>query len=358
MQNPKSYKGSNLKKRLMCLLFFSLFAYGQTHQDTYSIMTTLLRSNYLIFKTHTLTTFSRLGELRDQELDNTVWISENFGFLRLQEGNGNNQNIQSYNNLLLGLDTSIAIRKSRFFVGGYLDIITDDSQSNGVDGSLQSYGLGAYLGYMNAYRFYLNLNMQYYYLASDYRLWGEKVDKMDTHNFYLGVEVGQRFALTYSFDPGYFFWEPSLSMHTGYLPRSTNSFPNGLYGRIAHLVPFALDARVAFGREFNSIYRGDIKGGISLGYDNRLGGDILINDFGELIERNNKSDWRIGLFLESDFILNQYLRFFFRSESTFLGDFNVTYQASLGIRFYFGKIATSSLKVKSNNTYWQNEGLQ
>ena len=342
----------------MSFLTFSLFVYGQTKQDSYAMMTTLLRSNYLIYKAHTLTNFSRLGELREQELNNTAWVSENFGFLRLNASNGNNKNSQSYNDLLLGLDTSIAVGKSRFYMGGYFDAITDDSQSSGIDGSLQSYGFGAYFGYVNAHRFYVNLNMQYYYLASDYRLEGIQVDKVDTHNFYLGAEVGQRFALVYSLDPSYFFWEPSLSMHTGYLPRSTHTFPNGLYGRIAHLVPFALDARVAFGREFNSIYRGDIKGGISFGYDNRLGGDILINDFGELIERNNKSDWRIGLFLESDFILNQYLRFFFRSESTFLGDFNVAYQASLGIRFYFGKVASQSLKVSPNNTYWQNEALQ
>lgn len=347
-----------MRKKLFYFLFFSFFAFAQTHQDSYNALTTLLRSNYLIYKAHTLTSFSRLGELREQELDNTAWISENFGFLQLNASNGNNKNSQSYNDLLLGLDTSISVGKSRFFMGGYLDIITDDSQSDGIDGSLQSYGLGAYFGYMNAHRLYASLNLQYYYLASDYRLNGMQVDKMDTHNFYLGAEVGQRFALIYSLDPSYIFWEPSLSFHTGYLPRSVNSFPNGLSGRIAHLVPFALDARVAFGKEFNSIYRGDIKGGVSIGYDNRLGGDILLNDLGELVQRNNKSDWRVGLFLESDFILNQYLRFFFRSESTFLGDFNVIYQASLGIRFYFGKVATQSLKVSPNNTYWQNEGLQ
>lgn len=347
-----------MSKRLLCFLILSQFLLGQANQDSYNLLTTLLRSNYLIYKAHTLTSFSRLGELREQELDNTAWISENFGFLRLKSGNGNNKNTQSYNDLLLGLDTSVSIAKSRFFVGGYVDIITDDSRSYGIAGSLQSYGIGAYLGYMNNHRFYLNVNFQYYYLASDYRFNGLQVDKMDTHNFYMGAEVGQRFALIYSIEPSYIFWEPSLSLHTGYLPRSVNSLPNGLNGRIAHLAPFALDARVAFGKEFNSIYRGDIKGGVSIGYDNRLGGDILLNDSGTLIERNNKSDWRFGLFLESDFILNQYLRFFFRSESTFLGDFNITYEASLGLRFYFGKVARESLKVKSGNTYWQNENLQ
>lgn len=348
----------NLKKKLIYFFVFFQLLYSQSNQVFYNPTTTLFRSTYSIYKAHTLTSFSRLGELREQELDNSVWVSENFGFLQLNANNGNDRNTQSYNDLLLGLDTSITVGKSRFFMGGYLDILVDDSQSSYIEGSMQSYGFGAYFGYVNQHRFWVNLNLQYYYLASDNRLWDSQTRALDMHNFYLGAEVGQRFALIYSLDPSYIFWEPSLSIHTGYLPRSEMQFSNNFYARMAHLVPFALDARVAFGKEFNSIYRGDIKGGVSIGYDNRLGGDILLNDEGVPLERNNKSDWRIGLFLELDFILNQYLRFFFRSESTFFGDFNVNYQASLGLRFYFGKVAQQSLKVNPNNTYWQNEGLQ
>lgn len=288
-------------------------------------------------------------------------MNESFGFLRSQSGDDTLRARESYNDFILGLDSAFDVIGGKVFLGGSFNAIVADEQTRLYQNNQESYATSVYLSYLGENRLFFDVYAKYFYNAGEYTFENspiaQKIQSLNSHNFLLGADVGQRFALMFSMSPSYIFWEPSLQIYTGYLPRQVFYLPDGTSARMAHQIPFALDLRVAFGKEFNSLYRGDIKGGISFGYDNRIGGDIAISDSVSSQSVGAKSDMRLGLFLESDFIYNKNLRFFFRSESTFFGKLDFVYRASLGIRFSFGKVLQQSLK-KSTDLNWQDESLQ
>lgn len=348
------------KKYFFGAIFFS-FCYAEITYDSAQTLSTILQSQYSIYKIHSTSLFSRIGTIRNQENNNTAWVNESFGFLRSQSGDDTLRARESYNDLILGLDSAFDVIGGKVFLGGSFNAIVADEQTRLYQNNQESYAASVYLSYLGENRLFFDVYAKYFYNAGEYTFENspiaQKIQSLNSHNFLLGADVGQRFALMFSMSPSYIFWEPSLQIYTGYLPRQVFYLPDGTSARMAHQIPFALDLRVAFGKEFNSLYRGDIKGGISFGYDNRIGGDIAISDSVSSQSVNAKSDMRLGLFLESDFIYNKNFRFFFRSESTFFGKLDFVYRASLGIRFSFGKVLQQSLK-KSTDLNWQDESLQ
>lgn len=342
-------------------LFFLSFCYAEITYDSSQTLSTILQSQYNLYKIHSTSLFSRVGELRGQENNNTLWVNESFGFLSHQSTDDVLKVQESYNDLILGFDTCFDVIGGKVFLGGSFNAIVADERTRLYQNAQESYSTSAYLSYTSQSRLFFDVYAKYFYNAGEYTFTNspiaQKIQSLNSHNFLLGADVGQRFALMFSMSPNYVFWEPSLQVFTGYLPRQVFYLPNGVSGRMAHQIPFALDARVAFGMEFNSLYQGDIKGGISFGYDNRIGGDIALSDGTDSLGVMARSDMRMGIFLESDFIYNKNFRFFFRSESSFFGKLNVVYKASLGFRFSFGKIWQQSLK-KSNDLNWQDESLQ
>lgn len=348
------------KKYFLNAVFFC-FCYAEIPYDSAQTLSTILQSQYNIYKIHSTSLFSRIGTLRNQENNNTVWMNESFGFLRSQSTDVALKSRESYNDLILGLDSAFDVIGGKVFLGGSFNAIVADEQTRLYQNNQESYATSVYLSYFSENHLFFDVYAKYFYNAAEYTFenspFAQKIQSLSSHNFLLGVDVGQRFALMFSMSPSYIFWEPSLQIYTGYLPREVFYLPDGTSARMAHQIPFALDLRVAFGKEFNSLYRGDIKGGISFGYDNRIGGDIALSQGIDSQEVMARSDMRMGLFLESDFIYNKNLRFFFRSESSFFGKLDIVYKASLGIRFSFGKILQQSLK-KANDLNWQDESLQ
>lgn len=348
------------KKYFFGAIFFS-FCYAEITYDSAQTLSTILQSQYSIYKIHSTSLFSRIGTIRNQENNNTAWVNESFGFLRSQSGDDTLRAREGYNDFILGLDSAFDVIGGKVFLGGSFNAIVADEQTRLYQNNQESYATSVYLSYLGENRLFFDVYAKYFYNAGEYTFENspiaQKIQSLNSHNFLLGADVGQRFALMFSMSPSYIFWEPSLQIYTGYLPRQVFYLPDGTSARMAHQIPFALDLRVAFGKEFNSLYRGDIKGGISFGYDNRIGGDIAISDSVSPQSVNAKSDMRLGLFLESDFIYNKNFRFFFRSESSFFGKLDFVYRASLGIRFSFGKVLQQSLK-KSTDLNWQDESLQ
>lgn len=348
------------KKYFFGAIFFS-FCYAEITYDSAQTLSTILQSQYSIYKIHSTSLFSRIGTIRNQENNNTAWVNESFGFLRSQSGDDTLRARESYNDFILGLDSAFDVIGGKVFLGGSFNAIVADEQTRLYQNNQESYATSVYLSYLGENRLFFDVYAKYFYNAGEYTFENspiaQKIQSLNSHNFLLGADVGQRFALMFSMSPSYIFWEPSLQIYTGYLPRQVFYLPDGTSARMAHQIPFALDLRVAFGKEFNSLYRGDIKGGVSLSYDNRIGGNIAISDGVSSQEVGALGDVRLGLFLESDFIYNKNFRFFFRSESTFFGKLDFVYRASLGIRFSFGKVLQQSLK-KSTDLNWQDESLQ
>lgn len=337
---------------LCCIV--SLWAQTLSYAD--KTILSILQSKYYTYKIHSNTLFSRLGELRGQKLQNGVWINDGFGFLARREMEGVLQADEAYNDFAVGIDTYLPAPFAKVYFGGYVDVVAGGIKSGLYNGDRQSYGLGGYVTYFNENQFFVDLYAKFFYATGQYFYnfaTPQKSDSLNSANLVLGVGIGQRFSLGFNTLQSFMFFEPTLSVQSGYLSEESLKLSNNSIGVLKSRAPLALNLNLAIGQEFNEGFMGDVKAGISFGYDRTLGGAVILGEQNYLVE----NDFRVGLFVEADFVLNDNFRFFFHSHSTSLGKFNVDYVANLGVRMIFGTLSKDGLNSRKNID-WNLEKLQ
>lgn len=325
-------------------------------------LASIFYSQFDLYQIHSRSLFTRSGELRENFLENGIWINEEFGFLRHREREYVSRIETSYNHVSLGSDTSFALPQATLYFGGELGFIKANSRSSSFDQNKESYALGAYFSYIQQNRFFVDVNTKYFYKrqAVFFRedFFNNFLYDDGNHGLSLGINIGQRLNPFSSFTANFFFLEPSVMIETGYLSMQGFSLENGTKGKMKGFFPLGLKANLAFGREWNSRYRGSLKGGVGLEYDRKINGAISLEDgINPLLYLRGEDDFRVGIFMEADFILNDHLRFFMRSKSTFSGKINAVYAMNLGVRLSFGPLAKHGLHYKKSID-WMDETLQ
>lgn len=325
-------------------------------------LASIFYSQFDIFQIQSRSLFARSGELRENFLENGIWINEGFGFLQHREREYVAKTNTSYNFLSLGLDTSFNLPQATLYFGGELGFISAPSSSMFFNENKESYALGAYFSYIQQDRFFVDLNTKYFYkretvfFKEDF--FRNFLYDEGNHGLLLGLNIGQRFNPSPVFPSSFFFLEPSLRIETGYLSMQGFALQNQAKGQMKGFFPLGIKANLAFGREWNLQYKGSFKGGVALEYDRKINGDISLEDgINPLLYLKGEDDFRVGIFMEADFILNQNLRFFMRSHSTFSGKLDVLYAMNLGVRLSFGPLATHGLHYK-RSIDWMDESLQ
>lgn len=324
-------------------------------------LASIFYSQFDFFEFHSQSFFARRGELRENPLNNGVWLNEGFGFLNHREGEYVAKVKTSYNYLSLGYDTSFAFSERSLYFGGVLGFINAHSQASLFDGKKEGYALGAYFSYIQQNRFFFDVSMKYFYktqtiffkdpFLSD-SLYGD-----GGNGVHFVFDVGHRIGVSPILSGSVFFLEPSMMLEMGYLPKQTFKLQSQIQGIMRGFFPLRIKANLAFGREWNSRYKGSLKGGVALEYDDQVNGAISLRDESSFLYLEKRDDFRVGLFLEADFILDQNLRFFMRSRSTFLGKINTDYAMNLGVRLSFGPLIMHGLHSKKSID-WTEEKLQ
>lgn len=325
-------------------------------------LASIFYSQFDFFQIHSRPLFARGGELRENFLENGIWINEEFGFFQHREREYVARIDTPYNYLSLGSDTSFVFPQATLYFGGELGVISAVSRSRSFDEKRESYVLGAYFSYIQQNRFFVDLNAKYFYkrqtvfFREDFFrnfLYGD-----GNLGLYLGVSIGHRFSPLSTLTSNFFFLEPSIMMETGYLSTQGFALADKVKGKMKGFFPFGVKTSLAFGREWNSRYKGSLKGGVALEYDRQINGAISLEDgINPLLYLKGEDDFRVGIFVEADFILNQNLRFFMRSNSTLSGKINVIYAMNLGVRLSFGPLNTHGLHYKKSID-WMDETLQ
>ncbi|MCE3046738.1 autotransporter outer membrane beta-barrel domain-containing protein [Helicobacter kayseriensis] len=353
-----------MRKRVLSLICVCGFLQAEMPYASIQSLASIFYSHFDSFKIHSRPLFARSGELRVNTLNNGVWVNEEFGFLGHREVGDALKTKDFYNNLSLGVDTSVELPKASLYLGGMVDIVAGTSSSFLYQGSRGNYALGAYLTYFHTSQFFVDVHMKYFYATQNVIFQNSSLSDSvyggGNSNFYLGVNIGQRLSTSFSpFLPTFYFLEPSVSFETGYLPAEKATLRDGISGEMEGFAPLGVKASLAFGREWNEEFRGSIKGGVALEYDHQINGKIILSDGGisDPIKLDKRNDFRVGFFVEADFILNPHFRFFFRSNSTFSGKINTLYAMNLGMRFSFGKVSQHKLHSQENIDWYQ-ERLQ
>lgn len=353
-----------MRKRSLCLCFVILPCVlgAEIPYLLAQAISSAFYSQFNIFQIQSRSLFARNGELRERVLENGVWLNEEFGALTHREREYVTQIDTPYNYFALGSDTSFALPQATLYFGGDLAFTTAPSQSTLVDMKKEAYALGGYFSYIHNNRFFFDVHLKYFYKRDSVFF---KQDALRNplydegkHNFYLGFDIGQRLRSSRELGLSFFFFEPSFLLATGYLPRQEFTFRNDLMAKMRGFFPLTLKSNLAFGREWNARYKGSLKGGVSLEYDHQINGAISLEEGKDfLIYLKGQSDFRLSLFLEADFILNQNLRFFLRSHRSFSGKVDRSYALALGIRFSFAPFFTHGLHYKKSID-WMDEERQ
>ncbi|WP_158654387.1 autotransporter outer membrane beta-barrel domain-containing protein [Helicobacter pametensis] len=349
--------------RVFCGICLGCVLHAEIPYWSAQSLASVFYSQFDAFHLHSRSLFARSGALRSNTLNNSVWFNEEFGFLKHRALDYALEDQGFYNNLSFGADTFVALPKAQLYIGGVLDIIAGTSSSPLYKGDKGSYGVGAYLTYFHHSRFFIDLYLKFFYATQTVvfansplqdSVWG-----LGAGNFALGINIGQRFDTSFSpFLPSFFFLEPSVSVESGYLPSQKFTLRNQITGEMQGFIPLGIKANLAFGYEWNRAFRGSLKGGVSLEYDPKINGVIRIEDgISSSLRLPERYDFRVGLFMEGDFILNQSFRFFVRSKSTFSGKLNTIYAMNLGMRFSFGKVSKHGLHSKQTID-WNEERRQ
>lgn len=350
-----------LIKKLLCFASLCGVVYPEIPYTSAQSLASVFYSQFNFFRLHSRSLFARNGELRDNTLNNGVWVNEEFGFLKNRELDYALEARDIYNHFSFGIDTLMP--KTDLYLGGSVEIVAGKTQSHLYGGDKGSYALGVYGSYIHPSRFFVDVNMKYFYSTQNMVFKNSSLSDFvygeGSSNFYIGINIGQRLNTSFSpFLPSFFFLEPTLSLESGYLPSQSFGLRDGVSGNMNGFAPLGIKANLAFGREWNEQYKGSLKGGVSLEYDHKINGKISLNDgVSSPIYLKERQDFRVGFFVEADFILNSNFRFFLRSNSTFLGKLNTLYAMNVGMRFSFGKITQHKLHSK-DNINWNQEGLQ
>ena len=344
-------------------MFCSSIAKAEIPRTSVQSLASIFYAQFDAYKIHSRSLYARSGELRGNVLQNGLWLNEEFGLLEHRELDYALQSKDFYNNITLGLDSSWLVPHAKLYIGGAVDVIAGHSQASLYAGSRGNYAFGAYVSYIHEIQFFVDVNAKYFYSAQNFLFQNSSLNnslygKSGSH-FYLGLNVGQRFSTSFSpFVENFFFLEPSVTIETGYLPTQEFTLKDGVRGKMEGFYPMGLKFNLAFGKEWNERYKGSIKGGVAVEYDHQINGEMKFEDMlNPTLALAKRNDFAVGLFVEADFLLNEKLRFFFHSKSSFSGKINIPYALNLGFRFSFGKVFKSGLHSKESMN-WQSEKLQ
>lgn len=325
-------------------------------------LASIFYSQFDFYRFHSLS-FFRGGPL--QKDANALWIDEGFGSLQYEESKYLAPTTTLYNHLMLGSDTSFVLNKISLYLGGTLSLVNANSQSQLFQGKKESYALGGYFSYFRQDGLFVNLGVRYFYKTQTLFFKESSLNHSIYGNggsgVHLGVQVGQRFPIFSIFDVGNFFLEPSMMIQTGYLSGEKFTLRDNLNtqsidGEMRGFFPLTSRLSLAFGKEWDS--RGSLKGGFAMEYDTKINGIITLKEGNDsLIYLKERDDFRLDVFVEVDFKLNERFKFFARSHHLFFGKFGSAFGVNLGVRLGFGALLKHGLHSKKSID-WTDERLQ
>ena len=303
-------------------------------------LSTALNSPYRLFEIMDSSLFLRLGDLRNYPKDYGFYLRYHLGLNQLQKGKNTLETQDFWMNIAGGFDMNALYKNRVDFLGFGFDVTLLDSKNSAYSLAAQAYGANFYYSLIFHNRFYIDTIVKYAFSPSEIEfkenLEHQKVD-FYSHLILLGLDLGKKFS--FGKTKNFFYLEPQGKLTSGViLPTDLKiRTQEEIKADLKTQVPLLVRASLYFGYEWNEAFVGDLKLGTFVGYTLNNGGEILLQDPRSRLTKKFSGDLDVGISAMGSIEVQDFLRFYFELDSSFLGDYKSLIAFNTGIRFSFGE---------------------
>lgn len=307
------------------------------------IIATLLQSQYRNFMVEVDSLDRRMGDLRYIKRDLGVWMRAYVGEATKAPNDFSVSSTDNYYSVWAGVDFNSIGLTVHNFAGMFFNYTGINSESKDFKGSGYNIGVGFYDTFKAFSGFYADFLIKYIYSStsfdiSNYALAKNKPE-IDNHKFLLNAEVGYTFYYGEKFKSGYI--EPQFQVTSGYIDQASLEVVDvsgeKIYATMARNFPITMRAGVFWGQVFGEKIKSHIKLGSSFAYDVNSGGDLHFQDSSTQLNFKQEGDFRMLLSAQTDFTFSDFFKLYASIDTSFFGDYNITYSANFGLRMTFGR---------------------
>lgn len=307
------------------------------------IIATLLQSQYRNFMVEVDSLDRRMGDLRYIKRDLGVWMRAYVGEATKAPNDFSVSSTDNYYSVWAGVDFNSIGLTVHNFAGMFFNYTGINSESKDFKGSGYNIGIGFYDTFKAFSGFYADFLIKYIYSStsfdiSNYALAKNKPE-IDNHKFLLNAEVGYTFYYGEKFKSGYI--EPQFQVTSGYIDQASLEVVDvsgeKIYATMARNFPITMRAGVFWGQVFGEKIKSHIKLGSSFAYDVNSGGDLHFQDSSTQLNFKQEGDFRMLLSAQTDFTFSDFFKLYASIDTSFFGDYNITYSANFGLRMTFGR---------------------
>lgn len=307
------------------------------------IIATLLQSQYRNFMVEVDSLDRRMGDLKYIKRDLGVWMRAYIGEATKAPNDFSISSTDNYYSVWAGVDFNSIGLTVHNFAGMFFNYTGINSESKDFKGSGYNIGVGFYNTFKAFSGFYADFLIKYIYSStsfdiSNYALAKNKPE-IDNHKFLLNAEVGHTFYYGEKFKSGYI--EPQFQVTSGYIDQASLEVVDvsgeKIYATMARNFPITMRAGVFWGQVFGEKIKSHIKLGSSFAYDVNSGGDLHFQDSSTQLNFKQEGDFRMLLSAQTDFTFSDFFKLYASIDTSFFGDYNITYSANFGLRMTFGR---------------------
>lgn len=307
------------------------------------IIASLLQSQYRNFMVEVDSLDRRMGDLRFIKRDLGVWMRAYIGEGKKKANDFSTAVKDNYYSVWAGADYNSIGLTVHNFAGIFFNYTALNSQSKDYSGSGYNIGIGFYDTFKAFSGFYADFLIKYIYSSNSFEINNYALAKnkptISNHKFLLNAEIGYTFYYGERLKSGYI--EPQFQVTSGYIDQVSLELMDvsgeTIYGTMARNFPITMRAGVFWGQVFGEKIKSHIKLGSSFAYDVNSGGNLHFKDSSTQLNFKQEGDFRMLLSAQTDFTFNDFFKLYASIDTSFFGDYNITYSANLGLRMTFGR---------------------
>ncbi|ENI7574646.1 autotransporter outer membrane beta-barrel domain-containing protein [Salmonella enterica] len=292
---------------------------------------TFLNMGYKNFLTEVNNLNKRMGDLRDTQGEDGLWVRVMNG-----AGTGDDGYSDHYTHFQFGFDRKHRLNGADLFTGGLMSHTDSHAGSSAFSGETRSPGGGMYASLMLDSGAYVDVIGKYVHHDNDYtaRFAGPEKQDYGTHSWYAGVEAGYRYTL-----PGEMYLEPQAELVYGAVSGSRfNWRADGMDMSMAskHYNPLTGRTGVSSGKTFTGKdWQVTTRAGVDYQFDLVSNGETALRDASGEHRFTGEKDSRMLYNVGINARLKENTRFGVELEQSAFGKYNVDHVINANLRYIF-----------------------
>lgn len=292
---------------------------------------TFLNMGYKNFLTEVNNINKRMGDLRDTQGEDGLWVRVMNG-----AGTGDDGYSDRYTHFQFGFDRKHRLNGADLFTGVLMSHTDSHASSSAFSGETRSLGGGMYASLMLDSGAYVDVIGKYVHHDNDYtaRFVGPGKQDYGTHSWYAGVEAGYRYRL-----PCEMYLEPQVELVYGAVSGSRfNWSADGMDMSMAskHYNPLTGRTGVALGKTFRGKdWQVTARAGVDYQFDLVSNGETALRDASGEHRFTGEKDSRMLYNVGINARLKDNMRFGVELEQSAFGKYNVDHVINANLRYMF-----------------------